>query len=218
MNIKNIFKKQPKQQQQYVDIKYSKLDHIGKVQRIPIVQKEQLDNINNQIDSFKNELKTIKRNISDLNNELLENNYFYFRDYGFHTWDFLEVVEIDNLYVGVKLKSLTQERTIKSDSVSAIEPYKYYYYKLYITEMIITRPNVGGGTTTPIAPILFDMGKSYASSDNTVSFVLTSSNNKMYRKNIIAIFKKSDINWDSTKTSVGVVLRWDLIRLSGVNS
>lgn len=74
MNIKNIFKKQPKQQQAYVDIKYSKLDHIGKVQRIPIVQKEQLDNIKNNIDNNTNNIDTINNNIDTINNNIVNIN------------------------------------------------------------------------------------------------------------------------------------------------
>lgn len=78
MNIKNIFKKQPKQEQQYVDIKYSKLDHIGKVQRIPIVQKEQLDNINNQIANFGNQINNVKSEITTVKEKLNKKELIYY--------------------------------------------------------------------------------------------------------------------------------------------
>lgn len=107
MNIKNLFKKVKQQpQQEYVNIKYSKLDHIGKVQRVPIVQKEQLDNINNQIAELNkliNKTKISNPGIYEIESKVLNSgNLVDYREielnnkkYGFFSWRRNKIFAID---------------------------------------------------------------------------------------------------------------------------
>lgn len=72
MKIKDLFNKN-KQQQQYVAIKYSKLDHIGKVQKIPIIQKNTIDGIKNDVANNTNNINDINNNITNINNRINTN-------------------------------------------------------------------------------------------------------------------------------------------------
>lgn len=71
-----IFKRKKANNQDFVNIKYSKLDHIGKVQKVPIIQKETIDNLQTQIEQLKTRNQQLQNNVDLLQNSVnsLQNN------------------------------------------------------------------------------------------------------------------------------------------------
>lgn len=65
-----IFKRKKTNNQDFVNIKYSKLDHIGKVQRVPIIQKEIIDNLQVQIEQLKTNNEQLQNSVNSLQNNL----------------------------------------------------------------------------------------------------------------------------------------------------
>lgn len=65
-----IFKRKKVNNQDFVNIKYSKLDHIGKVQRVPIIQKETIDNLQTQIEQLKTNNEQLQNSVNSLQNNL----------------------------------------------------------------------------------------------------------------------------------------------------
>lgn len=67
-----IFKRKKANNQDFVNIKYSKLDNIGKVQRVPIIQKETIDNLQNQIETLKQTNEQLKEKIDRIPDKLID--------------------------------------------------------------------------------------------------------------------------------------------------
>lgn len=65
-----IFKRKKANNQDFVNIKYSKLDHIGKVQKVPIIQKETIDNLQTQIEQLKTSNQQLQNSVNSLQNNL----------------------------------------------------------------------------------------------------------------------------------------------------
>lgn len=78
MNIKDLFKKkkQVNNQQEYITVKYSKMDHLGHPIRIPIIQQQTIENLQNSLNEVNNKINqnstSINQNSTNINQLILD--------------------------------------------------------------------------------------------------------------------------------------------------
>lgn len=139
-----IFKRKKANNQDFVNIKYSKLDHIGKVQRVPIIQKEKLENLQAQVEQLQEKLNRIP-------DKLIDQLTKQYSGWVYSTVEVLkttgqdysgsESVTIDNRkYISIRFYNYRNEKTIRVNRLKT----NGCKNLVRITLLRI----VGGGTTT----------------------------------------------------------------------
>lgn len=77
MNIKDLFKKKKQvNNQDYITVKYSKMDHLGHPIRIPIIQQQTIENLQNSLNEVNNKINqnsnSINQNSTNINQLILD--------------------------------------------------------------------------------------------------------------------------------------------------
>lgn len=146
-----IFKRKKANNQDFVNIKYSKLDHIGKVQRVPIIQKETIDNLQNQIETLKQTNEQLKEKLDRIPDKLIDQLTKHYSGWVYSTVEVLkttgqdysgsESVTIDNRkYISIRFYNYRNEKTIRVNRLKTMGCKNL----VRITLLRI----VGGGTST----------------------------------------------------------------------
>lgn len=146
-----IFKRKKANNQDFVNIKYSKLDHIGKVQKVPIIQKETIDNLQNQIETLKQTNEQLKEKLDRIPDKLIDQLTKQYSGWVYSTVEVLkttgqdysgsESVTIDNRkYISIRFYNYRNEKTIRVNRLKT----NGCKNLVRITLLRI----VGGGTTT----------------------------------------------------------------------
>lgn len=146
-----IFKRKKANNQNFVNIKYSKLDNIGKVQKVPIIQKETIDNLQNQIETLKQTNEQLKEKLDRIPDKLIDQLTKQYSGWVYSTVEVLKTtgqdysssraVTIDNRkYMSVAFYNYRNEKTIRLRNLKTNDCKNL----VRITLLRI----VGGGTTT----------------------------------------------------------------------
>lgn len=146
-----IFKRKKANNQDFVNIKYSKLDHIGKVQKVPIIQKETIDNLQNQIEILKQTNEQLKEKLDRIPDKLIDQLTKQYSGWVYNSVTVLKTtgqdysnsraVTIDNRkYISVAFYTYSNEKTIEVRNLKT----NGCKNLVRITLLRI----VGGGTTT----------------------------------------------------------------------
>lgn len=146
-----IFKRKKANNQDFVNIKYSKLDNIGKVQRVPIIQKETIDNLQNQIEVLKQTNEQLKEKLDRIPDKLIDQLTKQYSGWVYSTVKVLKTtgqdysssraVTIDKTkYISVAFYTYRNDKTIQVDNLKTMGCKNL----VRITLLRI----VGGGTST----------------------------------------------------------------------
>lgn len=146
-----IFKRKKANNQDFVNIKYSKLDNIGKVQRVPIIQKETIDNLQNQIEILKQANEQLKEKLDRIPDKLIDQLTKQYSGWVYSTVKVLKTTGQD----------YSSSRPVTIDKIKYISVAFYTYQNKKTIEVSNLKTNgcknlvritllriVGGGTST----------------------------------------------------------------------
>lgn len=146
-----IFKRKKANNQDFVNIKYSKLDHIGKIQKVPIIQQQTIENLQNELATLKQTNEQLKEKLDRIPDKLIDQLTKHYSGWVYSTVEVLkttgqdysgsESVTIDNRkYISIRFYNYRNEKTIRVNRLKTMGCKNL----VRITLLRI----VGGGTST----------------------------------------------------------------------
>lgn len=153
-----IFKRKKANNQDFVNIKYSKLDHIGKVQKVPIIQKETIDNLQNQIETLKQTNEQLKEKLDripdKLINQIMDTDSSWYEEKrltingSLNDISEFEIIRMNNRnYVNFTFSTYNHIKKITVDNLKRFGSMNY---------IKITLEKITGGGTTGVGTYIID--------------------------------------------------------------
>lgn len=152
MNIKDLFKKKKQaNNQDYITVKYSKMDHLGHPIRIPIIQQQTIENIQTELATLKQTNEQLKEKLDRIPDKLIDQLTKHYSGWVYSTVEVLKTtgqdysgskpVTIDNRkYMSVRFYNYRNDKTINVRNLKTMGCKNL----VRITLLRI----VGGGTST----------------------------------------------------------------------
>lgn len=152
MNIKDLFKKKKQvNNQDYITVKYSKMDHLGHPIRIPIIQQQTIENLQTELATLKQTNEQLKNKLDRIPDKLIDQLTKQYSGWVYSTVKVLKTtgqdysssraVTIDKTkYISVAFYTYRNEKTIQVNNLKTNDCKNL----VRITLLRI----VGGGTST----------------------------------------------------------------------